>query len=50
MSLVGKITDALLNEIGAILREYVHETETALKKLLQILLITGIIINVLSRW
>jgi di/tricarboxylate transporter len=48
LSLVKKITDALLNEIKAILREYVHETETALKKRLQRLLITGIIVSVLS--
>ena len=47
MSLVRKITDALLIEIKAILREYVHETETALKKRLQRLLITGIIVSVL---
>ena len=48
MSLVRRITDALLNEIRAILREYVRETETALKKRLQRLLITGIIVSILS--
>jgi di/tricarboxylate transporter len=48
LSIVRKITDALLNEIKAILREYVEETETAVKKRLQRLLIMGIIIGVLA--
>ncbi len=48
MSLVRKIVDPLLDWIKAIFREYVHETETALKKRLQRLLITGIIVGVLS--
>jgi len=42
-----EIIYALLNELKAILKEYVHETETALKKRLQKLLITGIIVGVL---
>jgi len=44
---VKEIIYALLNEIKAILKEYVHETETALKKRLQRLLITGVIVGVL---
>ena len=47
MSFVREIIDALLNEIKAILRAYFHETEAALKKRLQRLLITGIIGSVL---
>ena len=47
MTLVREIIDALLNEIKAVLREYVHETEAALKKRLKRLLITGIIGSVL---
>lgn len=45
---VKEIIYALLNEIKAILKEYVHETETALKKRLQRLLITGVIVGVLA--
>jgi len=44
---VREIIYALLNELKAILKEYVHETETALKKRLQKLLITSIIVGVL---
>jgi hypothetical protein len=44
---LGEIIKVLFNEIKAILREYVHETETALKKRLKRLLITGIIGSVL---
>jgi hypothetical protein len=40
---VKEIIYALLNEVKAILREYVHETETALKKRLKKLLVTTII-------
>ena len=47
MSSLKEIIYALLNEIKAILKEYVRETETALKKRLQRLLITGIIVSVL---
>jgi di/tricarboxylate transporter len=44
---IKEIIDALLKEIKDIIREYVHETETALKKRLQRLLISGIIVCVL---
>jgi hypothetical protein len=47
LSFVREIIDALLNEIKAVLRAYLHETEAALKKRLQRLLITGIIVSVL---
>ncbi len=47
MPLVREIIDALLNEIKAVLRAYFHETEAALKKRLQRLLIIGIIGSVL---
>ena len=47
MASVKEIIYALLNEIKAVLREYVHETEIALKKRLQKLLVTGIIVSVL---
>ena len=47
MPSVKEIIYALLNEIKSILKEYVHETETALKKRLQKLLITSIIVSVL---
>ena len=47
MPSLKEIIYALLNEIKAILIEYVRETETALKKRLQRLLITGIIVSVL---
>jgi amino acid transporter len=44
---VREIIDALLKEIKAILRENVHEMEVVLKKRLQRLLISGIIVSVL---
>ena len=47
MPSIKEIIYALLNEIKAVLREYVHETEIALKKRLQKLLVTGIIVSVL---
>jgi len=42
-----EIIYAVLNEIKAILREYLRETETALKKRLRKLLITGTVVSVL---
>jgi di/tricarboxylate transporter len=42
-----EIIYSLLNEIRTILKEYVHDTETALKKRLQKLLIIGIVVSVL---
>ena len=42
-----EIIYSLLNEVKSILREYLRETETALKKRLQRLLITGIVVSVL---
>jgi uncharacterized membrane protein YccC len=47
LTLVREIIDALLNEIKAVLREYLHETEAAFKKRLKRLLITSIIGSVL---
>ena len=47
MSLVRKIADALRDVTKAILREEVRETEIAIKKRLQRLLIIGIIVSVL---
>ena len=47
MTSLGEIIKVLFNEIKAILREYVHETEVALKKRLKKLLITSIIIGIL---
>ena len=47
MSFIRDIIDALFKELKSVLREYVHETTTALKKRLQKLLITGIIISIL---
>jgi hypothetical protein len=44
---VRQITDTILNEIRAILREYANETEAALKKRLKRLVILGIITTVL---
>jgi hypothetical protein len=44
---LNELIGALFNEIKAILREYVHETEAALKKRLKKLLITSIIISIL---
>ncbi len=47
MTSLREIIEALFKEINAILREYVHETEAALKKRLKKLLITSIIISIL---
>ncbi len=47
MPFVKELIDVLLEEIKAVLREYVHQTEVALKKRLQTLLISGIIASVL---
>jgi hypothetical protein len=44
---LGEIIKLFFNEIKAILIEYVHETEVALKKRIKKLLITSIIISVL---
>jgi len=48
LSFVRKITDAIVNEIRAILREYANQTEAALKKRLRKLLIMGIAIGILT--
>ena len=47
MTSLKEIIEALFNEIKTILREYVHETEAALKKRVKKLLITSIIISIL---
>jgi uncharacterized membrane protein YccC len=47
LSTIREIINALLKEIKDVLREYLHETSTALKKRLQKLLITGIILSIL---
>lgn len=47
MPLLKEIVYGLLNEIKAIVREYLHEQEAALKKRLRKLLITSIIISIL---
>ena len=47
MSSLKEIIYLLLNEVKSILREYLRETEDALKKRLQRLLISGIIVSVL---
>ena len=47
MPTIKEIIKALFNEIKAILKEYLNETETALKKRLKKLLITSIIVSVL---
>jgi di/tricarboxylate transporter len=47
MPLLREIISALLKELKTALREYVQETETALKKRLQKLLISGIIMSIL---
>jgi uncharacterized membrane protein YccC len=44
---IKEIIEAFFNEIKAIMREYVHEQEAALKKRLKKLLITSIIISIL---
>jgi len=43
-----EIIYSLLNEVKAILKEYLRETETALKKRLQRLLVAGLIVSVLG--
>jgi len=48
LSFVRKITDAIVHEIKVILREYVNETEAALKKRLRKLLIIGAVISILT--
>jgi di/tricarboxylate transporter len=48
MSTVDKITDAILSEIKAILRESVHDAEAAIKKRLRKILIMGVVIGVLT--
>ncbi len=48
MATIKEIIEALFNEIKAILRECLNETETALKKRLKKLLITSIIVSVLT--
>jgi hypothetical protein len=45
---IKEIIKALFNEIKAILKEYLNETETAFKKRLKKLLITSIIVSVLT--
>ena len=47
MPTVREIINALLNEIKVVLREYMHEAKSALKKRLQRFLITGTIVGVL---
>ena len=47
MTSLREIIKVLFNELKAILREFVHETEATLKKRLKELLITSIIISVL---
>jgi di/tricarboxylate transporter len=47
LPLLKEIVYGLLNEIKAIVREYLHEQEAALKKRLRKLLITSIIISIL---
>jgi hypothetical protein len=44
---IREIIDALFKEIKAVFKGYIHEMETALKKRLQRLLISGIIASVL---
>ncbi len=47
MAFIREIIDTLFKEIKAVLSEYIHETEATLKKRLQRLLISGIIVSVL---
>ena len=47
MPTIKEIIEALFNEIKAILKESLNETETALKKRLKKLIITSIIVSVL---
>jgi uncharacterized membrane protein YccC len=44
---IKEIIEAFFNEIKAIIKEYVHEEEAALKKRLKKILITSIIISIL---
>jgi uncharacterized membrane protein YccC len=44
---IKEIIEAFFNEIKAVIKEYVHEEEAALKKRLKKLLITSIIISIL---
>ena len=48
MPTIKEIIKALFNEIKALLKEYLNETETALKKRLKKLIITSIIVSVLT--
>lgn len=47
MPTIKEILQALLQELKGILREYVHESEAAIKKRLKKLLISGVIMAVL---
>jgi glycopeptide antibiotics resistance protein len=47
LSFIRKFTDAIFDEVRAILREYAHETEAALKKRLKRLVLMGIITSIL---
>jgi di/tricarboxylate transporter len=47
LSFVREVIEALLKEIKGIIREYMRETEVALKKRLQRLLISGIVVSIL---
>ena len=47
MTSLKEIVYGFLNEIKCILREYVHETETAIKKRIQKILIAAIIASIL---
>ena len=47
MPTIKEIIEAFFNEIKAIIKEYVHEQEAALKKRLKNILITSIIIVIL---
>ena len=48
MPTIKEIIEALFNEIKALFKEYLNETETALKKRLKKLLISSIIVSVLT--
>ena len=47
MPTIKEIIEAFFNEIKAVIKEYVHEQQGALKKRLKKLLITSIIISIL---
>ena len=47
MSIVRKITDSIFSEIKAILREYAHETEVAVKRRIKRLVLMAIVSCVL---